>query len=105
MVVRVAPGDSEVVLTGRLDVQSVHEVREALHAAIDAGTGDLVVNLAAVEVMDATGLGVLVSAHRRAGRTGRRLVLRDANPRLQRILRMTRLHRILTVEPAEGPPP
>lgn len=99
MVVSVAPGKSEVVLAGRLDVHTVADVRNALHAAIDAGSGDLLVDVAGVEVMDATGLGVLVGAHRRAGRSGRRLVLQGASPRLRRLLRVTRLHRILVVQP------
>ena len=55
-------------------------MRAALHRAIDAGTGDLVVDLTQVELVDATGLGVLLGAHRRAKQQGRRLVLRDAPP-------------------------
>ena len=97
MVVSVASGH-ELCLSGRLDVHSVAEVRAALHAAIDAGAGDLVVDVSGVELVDATGLGMLVGADRRAKLAGRRVVLRDAAPRLLRILRATRLHRVLTVE-------
>jgi len=97
MVVEVASG-YEVELTGRLDVSSVAEVRTVLHRALDAGTGDLVVDLAGVDLVDATGLGVLVGADRRARQLGRRLVLRDASPRVRRILRVTRLHRVLTLD-------
>jgi len=99
MVVSVASG-AEIALKGHLDVRSVAEVRATLHAAIDAGTGDLVVDVSGVEAVDATGLGMLVAADQRAKRAGRRLVLRDAHPRLLRILRATRLHRVLTVEVA-----
>ncbi|HEY4314137.1 MAG TPA: STAS domain-containing protein [Actinomycetes bacterium] len=97
MVVEVASG-YEVALTGRLDVSSVEDVRAALHRAIDAGTGDLVVDLTQVELIDATGLGVLLGADRRAKQQDRRLVLRDAPPRVRRILRVTRLHRVLTLD-------
>ena len=97
MVVSIASGH-EIALAGRLDAHSVADVRDALHAAIDAGRGDLVVDVSAVELVDAIGLGVLVGADRRAKRLGRRVVLRDAGPRLLRILRATRLHRVLTVE-------
>jgi anti-anti-sigma factor len=92
------PGGPVLVLVGRLDVATVADVREALQRAIDGGEGPLVVDLAQVEVMDATGLGVLVGAHRRAGRCGRTLVLRHVPPRLSRLLTATRLHRILRVE-------
>ena len=98
MVVSVAPGTSEVVLSGRLDVSTVHDVRTAIHAALDTGSGDLVIDLGAVEMLDATGLGMLIGAHRKAGRGGRRLVLRNLTPQLQRLLRVSRLNRILVVE-------
>ena len=104
MVVSVAPRSDLVVLSGRLDVSTVHEARRAVHQALDAGSGDLVVDLGAVEMLDATGLGMLVGAHRRAGRGGRRLVLRNLSPQLARLLRVSRLHRILVVEPGSAVP-
>ena len=99
MVVSTAPG-CEIALAGRLDVRSVSDVRSALYAAIDAGTGDLVVDVSGVEAMDATGLGMLLGADRRAKLAGRRVVLHDAGPRLLRLLHATRLHRVLTVDEA-----
>ena len=97
MVVDVARG-YDLALSGRLDVSAVAEVRAALHQAIDSGTGDLVVDLSGVELLDATGLGVLLGADRRAKQVDRRIVLRDASPRVLRILRVTRLHRVLTLD-------
>jgi anti-anti-sigma factor len=92
-------------LEGRIDVRSVADVRLALHDAIDQGRHTLVLDVRDLDVADATGLGVLVGAHRRAGRAGRTLVLRDVPPRLQRLLGATRLHRILRTEPARVPQP
>lgn len=103
MEVTMTSDGSEVVLRGRLDVRTVADVRTALHVAIDTGAGDLIVDLRDAEIMDATGLGVLVGAHRRAGRAGRSLVLREVPPRLERLLLATRLHRILAVERAAVP--
>ena len=99
MVVSVAAG-SVLALSGRLDMRSATEVREALHSAIDAGAGDLIVDASGVDLIDATGLGVLLGAHRRATKAGRRVVLRDASPRLVRMLRLARLHRVFVLEPA-----
>ena len=93
----VRPGSS-VALAGRLGAATVADVRAALSAAIDAGAGDLVVDLGSVDLVDATGLGVLVGAHRRADRAGRRLVLRAVPERIERLLLITRLHRVLVVE-------
>jgi anti-anti-sigma factor len=99
MVVSVAAG-YELALSGRLDMRNATEVREALHSAIDAGAGDLIVDASGVDLIDATGLGVLLGAHRRATKAGRRVVLRDASPRLVRMLRLARLHRVFVLEPA-----
>jgi len=98
MVVSIAEG-CELALSGRMDASSATEMREALHSAIESGAGDLVVDVSGVDMVDAIGLGVLLGAHRRAAQTGRRVVLRDASPRLLRILRLARLHRVFALEP------
>lgn len=90
----VRPG-VELRVQGLLGVPSVADVRTALSRAIDAGAGDLVLHLGAAEVTDATGLGVIVGAHHRARRAGRRLVIADASPRLERLLRATKLSRVI----------
>ncbi|MET0741412.1 MAG: STAS domain-containing protein [Candidatus Nanopelagicales bacterium] len=93
-------GDSlrpDLVLPERLDVSDVAEVRYALEVAVDLGVGDVVLDCQQVTVVDTAGLGVLVAAHRRCLQQGRRLVLLDPQPRLLRILAVTRLHRVLFV--------
>jgi anti-sigma B factor antagonist len=93
-----------LALAGRLDVRSAGRVRHALHTALDRGSAILVVELAGVEVMDGSGLGVLIGAHRRAEASGRRLVLRGASPRLLAIFRLMRLDRVLHLEPLPSAP-
>lgn len=87
-------------LPSRLDVTTVADARHDLHAAIDGASGDLVLDLGDVDVLDAAGLGMLVAAHRRASRRGQRLVLRSVPGSVARVLAMTRLHRVLHIEPA-----
>ncbi|MCM2578153.1 STAS domain-containing protein [Streptomyces meridianus] len=89
---------AELVVGGRLDVRSAADARAVLHHAVDSGRGDLVLDLTNLDSWDATGLGVIMGAHRRAGRVNRRLVLRGVPPQLQRLLVATRLHRILSIE-------
>ncbi|MDX6230033.1 MAG: hypothetical protein QOI76_3423 [Frankiales bacterium] len=95
MVIDVTEPGQLVVLTGRLDVSSVADVRLALHAAVDHGAGDLFLDASAVDAIDASGLGVLVGAHRRAGRAGRRLVVAGSSNPVQRMLHLTKLDRVL----------
>lgn len=89
---------AELVVEGRLDVRSAADARTVLHSAVDDGAGDLVLDLTGLDSWDATGLGVIMGAHRRAGRCGRRLVLRGVPAQMQRLLVATRLHRILAIE-------
>jgi anti-sigma B factor antagonist len=87
-----------VRVCGDVDVLTVPDLRIVLHDAIDAAPWqDLVVDLAGVTLLDATGLGVLVGAHRRAGRHSRRLELHDPPFRIRRLLALTRLDRVLAV--------
>lgn len=88
-----------ITLQGSLGVATAADVRALLHTAIDAGSGDLVLHLGEAEVEDATGLGVIVEAHRRARRAGRQVVIADATPRLRRLLRATKLSRVIATIP------
>ncbi|MFL6241291.1 MAG: STAS domain-containing protein [Actinomycetes bacterium] len=90
-----------VVIAGALESASAADARDVLHAAVDSGEGDLVVDLRDVSHIDATGLGVLVGAHRRAQRADRRVVLRAVPPRIHRLLMVTRLHRVIASEPLD----
>jgi anti-sigma B factor antagonist len=87
-----------LALSGRLSAATVADVRAALTAAMAGGRGDLVVDIERVELVDASGLGVLVGAHRLAMRCERRLVLRAVPARIERLLAITHLNRVLTLE-------
>lgn len=89
---------TELVLSGRLDARGVAEVREALHEAVAAGTGELLVHVPHLEIWDAGGLRAFAGAHLLARRAGRRLVLVDVSPRQERLLRATGLSRVLAVQ-------
>lgn len=92
---------SLVALSGRLDVRAAADVRLELADAVDRGDGELVLDLALLESVDATGLGVLVGAHRRAQRAGRTLVLADVPEGVSRLLLLTRLDKILQTRRSE----
>ena len=92
---------TDIVMPARLDVTTVADVRYALGIAMDAGTGDLAVDVSPIEIIDAAGLGLLVSTHRRADQMGRRMLLLDPQPRLLRLLAVTRLHRVLHLDRAQ----
>ncbi len=95
MTVSDGPSGAVVTVWGRIDVRSLGPVRELLHRVIDTGTGDVVLMLGEAEIGDAPALGVLVGAHHRARRAGRKLVIGQVSPRSGRLLRACRLHRVL----------
>lgn len=91
-----APDGHDVIIEGRLDVHTVPDIRDAVHAVILRGPGELRLHVGDAEIGDATGLGVIVHLHRRASRAQRRLLLVDASARTTRLLRGCRLERLLT---------
>lgn len=89
----------DVLLPSRVDATTSGDVRYALQVALDSvHDGDLMVDASAVESLDVAGLGVLVAAHRRARQRGVRLVICGPQPRVLRIIAVTRLHRILNLD-------
>lgn len=93
-------GLTVVALDGRLDAAGSAQARQRLHEAVELGTGQFVVDLSEVELVDVTGLGVLIGTHRLASRAGRTMVLRGTRPRVERLLRAIGLDRVLRTEPA-----
>jgi anti-sigma B factor antagonist len=85
-----------VSVCGEIDVSSAPKLRGALAEAqarhqFDEEKATVVVDLSGVTYMDASGLGVLVGAARRAHCDGRDIVLRDPSPRTLRVLQISRL--------------
>jgi anti-sigma B factor antagonist len=91
-----------MAVAGRVDLSTVAEFRARLGAAVDraagAGTPVLALDLHGVDLVDATGLGVLLGAHRRARRDGIRLRLVRPSAELCEKLLVSRLYRVLDVE-------
>lgn len=85
-------------LSGRFDGRSTSMVRDALYQHMDEGSGDVVVDLSAVESVDATALKVLAAATKVMEREGRLLILRGCSPALRRIIAFTRLRRLFQLE-------
>ncbi|MCM4085051.1 STAS domain-containing protein [Paractinoplanes hotanensis] len=81
-----------------LDLASVGEIGAVLDTAMGLHPARLVVDLAGCPFIDASGVSLLLAAHRRARQCDGRLVLRSASPLVRRVLHLARVYDVLTVE-------
>jgi anti-anti-sigma factor len=99
----VAP--DRLCVVGTVDLISGAQLRVRLHEAVEralaAGQPVLEVDLSNATFADASGLGILLGAHRRARRGGLRLRLMRPSPEFSRVLLVSRLYRVLDVRGAE----
>ena len=95
----VANGDTGVVaVAGDIDINSCRRLREELGRLIDAGKTTVVLDLAHMDFVDSTGLDVLVGAQKRLSQRGGELVLRSPRPATQKVLEITRLDTVFSID-------
>lgn len=83
----------------RLDSLTSLAVKQAVAAEL-AGTGShLVLDLGAVQFMDSSGLGALVSLLKMVAPSGRLLLCHVDSPRVLQLLQLTRMDRIMPQYP------
>jgi anti-sigma B factor antagonist len=87
-----------VHLDGELDASTAPALRDELVRLIDGSVRVLDLNLSRLRFVDSVGLSVLVSGHHRARSQDVSYRLVDVAPPCRRILEITRLDTILTVE-------
>ena len=97
----VCPTDGVDVCTviGELDVSSAPKLRQALVELVAAAPGPplVVVDLAGVDFLDSTGLGVLLGGLKRVRARDGALALCRAEPQVRKVFDVTRVIEILPV--------
>jgi anti-sigma B factor antagonist len=89
----------DLTVSGQIDLGSADEV--AAHGSLgltERGVRTLVVRLGGVTFIDSTGLGALVRIRNIALEFDKRLVLSEPSERVQRLLEITGLDRVFTIE-------
>ena len=88
------------ITTREIDPASAEDFRAEIDAAVaaaaDAG-GEVVLDFAAVDFIDSTGLTVLIDAHRTLGAQDRTMTIVNASPHIQRVFTVTGLEMFLAV--------
>ncbi|WP_432794026.1 STAS domain-containing protein [Rhodococcus ruber] len=89
---------SDVVVVrpeGRLNMVAAPRLREQLRDLVDSGSTRVVVDLAATEFIDSSGLGALVSGLKAARQAGGDLRLASPTAQVRSVLSLTSLDRVL----------
>lgn len=80
---------------GRLNMVVAPELREQLHALVQAGNTRLVVDLSGVDSIDSSGLGALISGLKVARQSGGDLRIASPGEQATAVLELTNLNRVL----------
>ena len=96
--VRHREGVTILDVTGKITI-GVGDVmlREAVIEALEAGAGNILLNMKGVTVIDSSGIGELVSAYTTVTNRGRKLALEDLPARVTDLLTMTQLITVFTI--------
>lgn len=90
-----------LALVGELDLATSDQLVESL-SALDGQPGQLVLDLALLEFIDAVGLRALLRVQRVVGERGGDLRLARPRPLVRRLLALTQLDSVLQVDTGRG---
>jgi anti-sigma B factor antagonist len=80
----------------RLDTIGTNVLKKRAISLIDAGQDSLVVDLHAVEFIDSSGLGILISLLKQVGTRGR-LVICNLQPNVLNTFKLSRMDRVFSI--------
>jgi anti-sigma B factor antagonist len=97
-------GDATVLdIVGRIALMDGSaQLRDAIGVLMEQGKKRIVLNLAGVDFVDSSGLGELVRTHASVRSHGGQLKLLNPSKHVHDLLRMTKLDRVLEIEPDEA---
>jgi anti-sigma B factor antagonist len=92
-----------LLMVGEIDMATIHAAAAELDRLLDAPPDQLDVDLSQVTFMDSSGVGALVKLHMRMDGQVRRMRLVGPTPAVVRLLRISGLDGILSVEQIREP--
>jgi len=84
-------------LNGKVYSQDASIFREELLEQIDKGATEIRIDLSALNYIDSTGLGVLITIHKRVTEKNGTVVISGAQGMVEQLFKRTRLDRVLTM--------
>ena len=86
-----------LAVRGELDMASAAQLGRAIEAQECGDSGVICIDVTELRFMDVSGVRTLLNAARRAGRKGRRLVVLNPQPSIQRLFSLTAVDQTLEV--------
>lgn len=88
----------EILIPEHFAVDEAARLRKEMHALLDGGEKNIVLNFKNCTFIDSTGLGVIVSAYRICGEICGSLKLRNINHvQVRKVFHLTRLDRVFEI--------
>ena len=87
-----------LIVRGEIDIASAPELEQHLHDAESALPGRIVLDLAALDFIDSTGIHLLIHAQQRADSNGHQLILTNVPAQAQRLFSLTKLNSRLNIQ-------
>ncbi len=88
---------AQVRLAGSMYVEDSAPVREQLIGLLEEGLVHLTVDLSDLDYLDSSGLGVLISIHKRCLQKGGKMVVTGLRGMVEELFRLTRLDLVFNV--------
>ena len=103
----VSPSEHHVCISieGELDVASAPLFDDILHAAMESGVGDVVVDMSRTAFCNSAGLAVLRAAQRQLHLAGRQLCIVHPSRPVRRLLDLSGTRSLAGSHPPPTPPP
>jgi anti-sigma B factor antagonist len=94
-------GDAALLtLQGEIDVYTAPRLRQAIIDLVDGGATKIVVDMAKVDFLDSTGLGVLVGGLKRVRMKDGSLTIVATQDKILKIFDITGLNKVFTIHPS-----
>jgi len=87
---------------GDVVAAQVPELRATLRQALAGGVLEMTIDFSGVEMVDSTGLGLLISAHNSISKAGGRLAVIHASEEILELFRSMRIHQHFSVSQRDG---
>lgn len=90
---------NKINLPDQLTVEKANQLKAELDEIIKKGEKEIIIDFNNCDYIDSTGLGVLVSAHRKLLEKGGSLMLCSmVNPQIIEIFKLTRLDKVFSIK-------